>query len=67
MAGFKSLLSQLLIESVRIFSSSQGLSEVLVMHSRDSEMSEKLSWGQRCSLLFICKTAASESATIANL
>ncbi|KAK4830171.1 hypothetical protein QYF61_008682 [Mycteria americana] len=39
MAGFKSLLAQLLIKSVGIFSGSQGPSEVLVMHSRDGEMS----------------------------
>lgn len=67
MAGFKSLLSQLLIKSIRIFGGSRGPPEVLVMHSRDGEMSEKLSWGQRCSLVFICKTAESESAITANL
>lgn len=65
MAGFKSLLSQLLIKSVRIFSGSQRPLKVLVM--RDGEMSEKLSWGQHCSSVFICETAESESATTANL
>lgn len=67
MADFKSLLSQLLIKSVRIFSGRQGPSEVLVVHSRDGEVSEKLSWGWRCSLVFICETAESEWAATANL
>lgn len=67
MADFKSLLSQLLIKSVRIFSGRLGPSEVLVMHSRDGEVSEKLSRGQCCSLVFICEMAESESAATANL
>lgn len=67
MLGFKSLLLQPLIKSVRIFSSSQGPLKVLMVHSRDGEMGEKLSWGQRRSLVFICETTESESATIPNL
>lgn len=57
MAGLRSWLFQLLIKSVRIFSGGLGPSELLVVHSRDGKTSEKLSWGQHCSLVLVCEMA----------
>lgn len=56
-AGLRSWLFQLLIKSVRIFSGGLGPSELLVVHSRDGKTSEKLSWGQHCSLVLVCEMA----------